>query len=283
MNKIIVLFLVVSAAMAWDPDAGPQSSMSPMAPQGYDDISTSVVADNVVSGVSSPRGIDYADSWGIIFMTDYGSDMFYAVDPSSGIIDESYAVDPSIPDILGIVYDLSTYSVFVNDWNAVMDMWYYNASAWSYGFPSPISTEPRGLALDTSGYIWGMDASTHLLYSFDTSGANVSSWNLSSDVPSESCCGCAVFPYQGDLGIVIGGYSWPDFYFFRWDGVNMVLLGSTATPVSATSSYGITYSDDLDTFFWLYKDSGSQYHLCQFDVSITALQRDTWAGIKTAF
>lgn len=282
MFKLIVLLIAVSIAMAWDADAGPQTSVGPMNPQGYDDISTSVVNDFVLSGVTSPRGIDYADSFATIFITDYGSDSFYAVNPSSGAITATYAIDPAIPDVLGIVYDLVSYSAFVNDWGSVMDIWYYTASTWNFGFTGPYTSEPRGMAMDEAGTIWGMDASTHVLYNFDTSGTVIDSWDLNAEVPSGFSCGIAVFPYQGDLGIVMGGYSWSDFYYFRWDGVNMVLLGTSTTPASASSSYGLTYSSDLDSFFWVYTDGGS-FHLCQFDITITALQRETWAGIKSAF
>ena len=127
-----------------------------------------------------------------------------------------------------------------------------------------------------------IDAYSHILYVFDIAGTVSDSWTLS-ELPSGNACGCSVFPFGADLGIVIGGYQYPDFYFYSFDGSTLEFLGSAPVPQSAVSSYGISWSDLTQSFYWIYRDS-SIFRLCEFTVEFeVTLDQSTWGAIKTEF
>ncbi len=83
---------------------------------------------------------------------------------------------------------------------------------------------------------------------------------------------------------MVGGYSYGSFYFYEYDGASMSYIGAAAEPQTSTASYGIAYSYDRDSFFWLYRTGSSDYRITEFELDIeTSLTRDTWGGIKTSF
>jgi hypothetical protein len=209
------------------------------------------------------------------------------LNPDNGVVGGSAPCPPEIPDVLGVAV-IETYhgswELYVNDWGTVMDIWMFQGGTWSYAFANPVNTEPRGMDSDEEGMLWSIDAATRYLVRFDTSGGNIISWGLT-QLPSAYACGLSTFPYGGNLGIVVGGYAYGSFYFYEFDGTSSLsYIGSAAEPQSSTASYGIAYSYDRDSFFWLYAAGASNYRITEFSLSIeTALTRDTWGGIKTSF
>ncbi|MBD3276761.1 MAG: hypothetical protein GF388_00525 [Candidatus Aegiribacteria sp.] len=172
--------------------------------------------------------------------------------------------------------------LYVNDWNEVYDVYEYGTtSGWSPVFVNP-SAEPRGMDMDDMQTIWEIEADSHTLYHFDLTGSVLGSFSLS-ELPGGYACGCSVFPFADGLGIVIGGYQFPDFYFYNFDGSSLEYIGSEPVPQTASSSYGISYSANTDSFYWIYNDGS--YNLCEFTVDFveTSLEQSTWGDIKTTF
>lgn len=287
MKKVFICLLLLSGVMmGMDPDAGPRVSYD-APPQGRADITMTVINDYALTGFTSPRGLDYADTFGELVMTDFGQDILVSMNPDNGSVTGSMPCPPQIPNVLGVACIEGSpgyWDFYINDWQDVMDVWKLQAGgSWSLAFVNPVPVEPRGMDFDDEGMLWSIDASTRIVYRFDTSGGSVSSWALA-DLPSSFSCGISTFPLDGNLGIVIGGYSYGNLYFFEFDGSSVEFIGSAAEPQTSTASYGIAYSYDRDSFFWLYRVGTSEYHITEFDLTIeTALTRDTWGGIKASF
>lgn len=288
MKLLVITLLVAGICLAGAPDGGPRVGDTGAAPQTDDwTITITSVNDMTLGWVSGAlRGCDYTDEYDELLVTDYSQDSVFSVDPTSGIKNYAMPVTPSVPDVLGICQyaGASENFLYVNDWNSVLDIYEYGTvSGWSLAFANP-SAEPRGMDMDDMQTIWEIDADSHMLYHFDLTGTVLESFSLS-QLPSGFACGCSVFPFGSDLGIVVGGYYYSDFYFYVFDGTTLEYIGSEPVPETASSSYGISYSANTDFFYWIYKDSGSNYKLCEFEVDFveTSLEQSTWGSIKTTF
>ncbi len=283
MIRVLFAFLALaSVALAFDPDAGPSAEIAGRLNDEPAAVITLTSLNSYVITAGSARCCDYADTTDELFVSDYGTDQIYSLVPSTGAL--NYAIDcpAEIPNVCGVVFWWDTGGhLLINDWNSVHDMYEYTGS-WAYACACPVPSEPRGMDIDYDGYIWGQDATTRILYRFDDSGVVQTSFPIA-EVPASFSCGVACFPYGSNLGIALTGYAWPDVYFYEFDGATLSYLGSAPVPETCTSSYGLTYSDNSSTFFWVYR-TGTPYNVCEFSASIeVALQRETWAGIKAFF
>jgi hypothetical protein len=285
MKNLFIVLAITGISLAFDPDAGSVS-------QPADDIVTPETDDWIISITSvndvsmawgsNLRGCDYGE--GELFVTDYTLDSIFAVNVSTGAKTFGIPCPPAVTDVLGIVMNSEPGEtcIYINDWNVGTDIWEWSTiTGWSVAFLNPVSGEPRGMDLDPSDNIWGIDASTHMLYVFDLTGSVSNTWTLT-QLPSGFSCGCSVFPFGSDIGVVIGGYAYNDFYFYSFDGSSLEYLGMAPVPQAIGSSYGISYSSATQSFFWIYRNPSSEFRLCEFTVEFTsALEQDTWAGIKT--
>ncbi len=286
MKILFLLTLITGACFALDPDAGPVSpKVNNPVPQETDDWIVNITS---VNDVSMAWGTDLRDCdffEGELFVTDFTLDSIFAANPNTGAKTFGMPCPSQIPQVLGICcYSISGESlIYINDWDSDTEIYKYSTvSGWSYAFDNP-SAEPRGMDFDPSLNIWEIDANSHILYVFDISGAVSESWTLS-ELPSGNACGCSVFPFGSDLGVIIGGYTYPDFYFYSFDGSTLEYLGAAPVPQSASSSYGISWSDLTQSYYWIYKDSSSTFRLCEFTVEFeVALDRTTWGAIKAEF
>jgi hypothetical protein len=282
MKAIWLVLLCIGFLYASDPDAGPSTAPGAPAP-GRADITITQVNTYTVTLGGNPRGCDFADTAGYLLVTDYTSDLIYALNPDNGTVMTSIPCPAGVPDVLGVVYEQTPggNAIYINNWNTVTDIHKYNGTSWST-VTNPVTGEPRGMDQDEDGMIWCSEAASRKLYRFNTSGGDVTSWTLA-DLPASYSCACAVFPYNGNVGILVGGYTYGSFYFFECVGAGLVYLGSAPEPASVTSSYDVCYSADRDTFFWVSK-TGSAFSITEFEVEFdVALTRDTWAGIKASF
>ncbi len=284
MSVTVVLCFCCGLLLAADPDAGPVAGPGDPVP-GRADITITVLNELTVTLGGNPRGCDYADTYGELFVTDFNSDLIYSLNPNTGSVNGTLACPSGVPDVLGIAIQQapSTNYIYINNWNAVTDVYRYDvvAALWT-SFTNPVTGEPRGMDMDDDDMLWCIDASTRLLYRFNTSGGGVTSWSLT-QLPASFACACAVFPYNGNLGVLVGGYAYGNFYIYEYDGSGLYYIGSVAEPSTASSSYDVTYSADRDSFFWVWKQ-GSAFKITEFEMDVqTALSRDTWAGIKASF
>ena len=286
MKMMFVLILLTGVCFALDPDAGPLSQLTcdPVEPE-TDDWIINIASMNDVSlaWASELRGCDFFE--GELFVTDYSLDSIFAVNPNTGAKTFGMPCPPEIPQVLGICcYSISAESfIYINDWDSDTEIYRFSTvSGWSYAFENP-SAEPRGMDFDPSLNIWEIDAASHILYVFDIAGTVSESWTLS-ELPSDYACGCSVFPFGAGLGIIIGGYQYADFYFYSFDGSTLEYLGAAPIPQSASSSYGITWSDLTQSYYWIYKDSGGDFRLCEFTVEFeVTLDQSTWGAVKAGF
>ena len=254
MKITLVLVLITGACLALDPDAGPlsQRTCDPVEPE-TDDWIISITSMNDVSLAwgTELRGCDFFE--GELFVTDYTLDSIFAVNPNTGGKTFGMPCPPEIPQVLGICcYSIHAESViYINDWDTDTEIYVYSTvSGWSYAFNNP-AAEPRGMDFDPSLNIWEIDAASHDLYVLDIGGAVSESWTLS-ELPSGYACGCSVFPFGSDLGVIIGGYEYPDFYFYSFDGSTLEYLGAAPVPQAASSSYGISWSGNSRMVFLLF-------------------------------
>lgn len=282
-NYLMVLILV-SAVFALDTDAGPNTEYGSIN-GGHSNTTITLTSVNnfALSGFSTPRGMDFSNTYYELYIADYGDDKIYVVDPSNGTAIDSLPCPTEIPNVAGVISaEYFGYHLFINDWDSVHDIWKYDDS-WTFAFTNPVPLEPRGMDSDNDGNIWCQDASDRQLYMFDYGASNVTHWSMP-DCPASYSMGIALFPFGSNQGIVLSGYSWTDLYFYEYDGANLAFLGSAPTPQTASSSYGLAYSDYTNAFFWVYRDGSSVYNICEFTAVIeTALQRDTWGRIKAIF
>ena len=281
-----MLIVILGVCFALDPDAGPESQRScDPVEQEIDDwiISLTSVNDVSMSWATELRGCDFFE--GELFVTDFELDSIFAVNPNTGVKTFGMPCPSQIPQVLGICcYSIPAESfIYINDWDSDTEIYMYSTvSGWSYAFNNP-SAEPRGMDFDPSLNIWEIDADSHTLYVFDVAGSVSESWTLA-ELPSGYACGCSVFPFGSDLGVVIGGYSFPDFYFYSFDGATLEYLGAAPIPQTANSSYGISWSDLTQSFYWIYKDGGSAFRLCEFTIEFeVTLDQTTWGAVKAGF
>jgi|GEM_PF-1000948 len=287
MKTLLVCLIATGIALAFDPDGGPPGSSSMRArvnaPSDAWSITITSQSNLSLPWAVSLRGCDYADTFGEVLVTDYEQDSMFTVDPATGNKNAGLACPPEIPQVLGVChYQAAGGNYFyINDWQDGTDIYEYytGTGSWSLAFANP-SPEPRGMDMDPDLYIWEIDAASHMLYMIDLTGSVVDSWTLG-ELPSGYACACCVYPYEGDLVLLIGGYYFDNFYFYLYDGADLEYMGNAPVPQSYYASYGVGYSEDTDSFYWIWRDSGSSYYLCEFTVDIEeALQPTTWGQIK---
>lgn len=103
MKGFCLLLLCFGFLFAADPDAGP--SVAPGVPSpGRADITITPINDYTVTLGGNPRGCDFADTFGKLFVTDYTSDLIYILNPDNGNIENSLSCPTGLPDVMGIIY-----------------------------------------------------------------------------------------------------------------------------------------------------------------------------------
>ncbi len=281
---LMVLIFVVTASSMDSDDGTSVENVSQRSCYSNSDIILTPVNNYALSGLSSPRGMDLSNMYYELYIADPGDDVIYFVDPSNGNVNISFYCSPEIPNAVSVISaEFFGFSILVNNMEPDHDIWSFDTD-WVYEFTNPVPHEPREMDVDPDGNLWCQDASDRKLYMFDYGGGNVTSWSLP-DCPASYSMGLEVFEKYGNLGIILGGYTWDEFYFYEYDGINLIFLGSAAIPQTASASYGIAYSDNMDSFFWLYQDASSIYNICEFTVSEGSafLKGSTWGNIKATF
>jgi len=95
--------------------------------------------------------------------------------------------------------------------------------------------------------------------------------------------GLTVFPFGGNTCVAIASAVQRKFFFFQWDVTSLTFMESIDCPVSGNlSSYGLAYNEGNGHIYWSYRIS-SEYHLVELSFEPTALERLTWASVKSGF
>ncbi len=88
---------------------------------------------------------------------------------------------------------------------------------------------------------------------------------------------------NGNTGIAVTMYDSGWIRFFEYPGhAGEIYYSHGILPYTATTSFGLTYADELGTFFHSYEISGS-YYISELEISEASLELNTWAGIKSSF
>ncbi|HPF32555.1 MAG TPA: hypothetical protein PLM22_00915 [Candidatus Sabulitectum sp.] len=246
-----------------------------------DDISISVVNEWTLSGGMKALGLDVVETAEHIYVLGADNQQNRIFFWDQGNPAGSLILDAANDNCFGICWnnDLDTETYYTNDWY-IPSLYYTEdfGSTWTSG-SNPAGIDGRGMDFDGTNY-WTTNGTEGGIWRFQPgSGAE----NIATpEVPSQPS-GLAVFPYEGDLGIVITPYNPSNLYFYRWDGSALTYLGSTACPGSPYASYGLAYSENNGHLYWSCSASSGGNTITELSFTITSLSRNTWAGIKTAF
>ncbi len=153
-------------------------------------------------------------------------------------------------------------------------------------YTNPYSNDGRGMDCDGT-YIWEAYGPIYATYGaclrMNPDGTGVQAWNLPGITTQLS--GLTTYPITGGLGIAVTAYEngAADHYiwFYEFDGSSMSLLGSATLP-SCDTSFGLTYADTRDTYFWSFY-SGGQCYISELEITETSFQNETWGAIKASF
>jgi hypothetical protein len=278
MKVLTLTIMICAAGIAYglgDADVSFQHESGPT-----DDIVLTPVANWMLDGAKTPRGIDCSDTAGELFITDYSGDKIFVCDYTGNSL--GYIDVPDGLDDVGGICSSGDY-ILINEMDSDTHVWRYQSASWSPLFTNP-SSDPMGFDMDDDGNFWEIENSSNILYRFNSSGTILNQWTLAEVPGSASAMACAVFPVAGIDVVMLGGLTWSDFYFYSWDGSDLVYIGSHPLPQSCNKSYGAAWCEQRSTMFWVYK-TGGDFAVCEFQCFITGvpLQRSTWGGIKTEF
>ncbi len=272
------VFLFAVATIAFASGDGCNDTGIGFASPGSDAVSLTLVND--WTQTHQVLGLDAVGDYILASYNNDGKLQFYS--RTTGAPATTMPLSSSNTGCFGVAWNnnLTTPVYHTSDWfSANMFRTEDSGTTWTTLTP-PNGSNARGMDFDGTDY-WCTNGDGGGLWKFQPGGAQV---NLATpEIPSQSS-GLAVFPYAGDLGVVVTAYSSYNFYFYRWDGTNMVYLGSEPCPVSGiVGSYGLAYSDINQHLYWSYKDNAGAYHLTEISFAVTSLARSSWGAIKTSF
>jgi hypothetical protein len=284
--KTAVVSLALLAGLAWADQDGNPSPGAPLVPShdpGTDLVTISVI-ETWTPGVSQILGLDwYNYEDGYVLMASATEDRINRWDANAEALAGFIDLVDTNANCFGVAAGPEGFLFTSNDWT--QNSLYVRSSGGAWGLESnPAGTNGRGMEYDEdSGQYWeaATSGTTYTLYRF-VPDVGSATYNITQ--PQDNLSGLAVFPYSGDLGIVVTSYDDHHFYFYVYDGSTVSYLGSAACPGMSglQSSLGICYADSRDTFFWSWSD-GTTYYLTELDIDQIGLAPATWGSIKTLF
>ena len=282
MRYLILLLILAVAAFAWVDENGSDSSFPEgTVPADGAAITLTVLDTFQVSSANNMLGLDTQD----------GSNQLVLMDNTGGSI-RAVVMGTGNP-----VWDFPVYNAFqfgtCHNWppsygwyanNFLDSNMYYNAGSWGVAFANPAGSAGRGMDFQNdASMIWETYSSSgvHRIYRIDESGGSTS---YTITEPTDQMSGLTVFPYNGNLGIFVTVYGFQDWFLYEFDGSNMTYIGSGNAGLSNfTSSYGLTYHPDTDTFFWSYVVYGSNKWIAEVQFTESSLEQSSWGSIKAQF
>jgi len=228
------------------------------------------------------RGLDVVSHGGTLMLMSpsISSDSLYFINFSDGVMNGKIPLDPANTGGWGC-YPYG--SVNVNDYtNSSM----FNSTdlgvSWT-PYTNPSGSNGRGMDADyTTNLIWETYGSSGV-YSFSHLASTGTLYDISTHIPG-LMSGLTVYDKGGYHLLFINTYSTGYAYIFDLDN-SLNYLGTAVYPYQSTTanSYGLTYSDTRDTFFWAFKDTNGHCYLVELELTLTSLERSTWADIKSSF
>lgn len=299
MKVLFVLTLIIFASTSWaffeDGDNSSGSGIE-SAPDGTGIITIDLVNNWPIPEGTRVLGIDYIPLWyeyHIIAYVGSGHSVYFMDADDGSVVHPGgwyLAANNDYPFGVCQVPYLGDERLHVNDFDYDAMFSKYHATAWvEYGS----LTDLMGRGLD---YHAGMDKIFDF-YTIDTPGDY--RWFVAMFTPGQSTggayeldclagdwrgSGCCVFPmWNGNTGIAVTMYQSQWIRFFEYPGhAGDPFYSHGVIPYAVNASYGLTYSEERDTFFHSYQTSGS-YYIAELEISEATLETDTWAGIKSSF
>ncbi len=278
--KLVIIFAFATLTLANNFGyTETNASINPLIPES-DAIEITFLNDWILTDVA--LGLDILEGPGafILWASDPVNNHMQAYDPENAdkLMAISYASGNT--NCFGVVCnnnpDTDTY--YTNDW--IDDVLYYTENfggAWTT-VTNPAANNARGMDFDGTDY-WATNGSGGGVWRFQP---GVGQENISTPEVTGQPSGLAVFPRGANLGIVITTYT-NLLFFYEWDGSSMSYIGSTTCIPDCQYSMGLTYATTTDTFFWTYVHNSEDYHLAEFSLEITSLERSSWGSIKSSF
>ncbi|MCD4700249.1 MAG: hypothetical protein K8S24_00180 [Candidatus Aegiribacteria sp.] len=282
--KILYFLLVLPLiAFGWIDDNGLDSSI-PIGepPVGNDAIVLTYIGGFQVASAGNVLGLNMQYNSSQFGMVDNIGDKILGINCTSGAELWYYDINyTSGMGNFGTAHDWPVpYGWYLNSWTDT-DMHYCDSGVWSVPFTNPAGTNGRGMSFEVSDdHLWQTDGSDGI-YRIASGG---SFDYFSTPEVSGQMSGLATFQHSGHTWVVVTCYLDQTFYFYDYTGFNLNFIGTADPGATGISlSYGLTYSNFRDTFFWSYEMPGGICWVAELGYSITALEQDTWGSIKTQF
>ncbi|MBD3294669.1 hypothetical protein GF394_04170 [Candidatus Fermentibacteria bacterium] len=99
--------------------------------------------------------------------------------------------------------------------------------------------------------------------------------------PGDQLSGITCFDYQGSPAIAVTTYDDVHIHFYEDVGTGVSFIGSGQLPAGVSTSYGLTYNEFSDTFYWSYKGDDSKHYISELGYTEVSLQQTTFGAIKS--
>jgi hypothetical protein len=284
--RITALFLVLAAAaaLATSPDGcteGPTASRR-MAPAADATVTITLEDEWELTWAAQALGMDAWESGSTvnIVFASRNDQQLNSLDPSTGGGAGSADLAPDNTNCFGVVWNNNVADAVwhTNDWTD--NVLYYSDDdfvSWQTT-PNPAGNDGRGMDFDGTDY-WQSSGSQGV-YRFQpgTGQELISIPGLPGQIS-----GLSVFPYDGDVGLVVTFYQINKLYFYVWNGTILDFLGDADTPYTAYRNYGLAYCDYNEMLYWSYQTTAGTRYIAELSFEIEeALTRSTWGQIKSA-
>lgn len=282
--KLVNVALLGMAALSFASDDGNFGFGAPLNPQhipGTDVVDITVI-ETWAPGLSQILGLDwYNDEDGYILMASATEDRINRWNANTEALDGFIDLMDTNTACFGVAAGPAGSLFTSNDWSMTNLYVCSSGPTWTDLPTNPAGSNGRGMEFDEeTGNYWevGTSGTTYTLYRF-TPGVGEASYVITE--PTNQLSGIAVFPYNGNLGVVVTCYNVHNFYFYEFDGSSLTYIDMAPCPIATTSSFGLCYANSRDTFFWSW--SAGTPSLTEFSIGELSLSPATWGSIKTMF
>ena len=284
MKFLYVLVVLPLIALGWVDDSGRDSSI----PSGPSPVADAVISLTLANTFTVPDaqqmlGLDCQPT--LLALLDNTGDELMGVNWTTG--SQNWVIPINYGGTMVNFGCAHTYPIpwdwYINAWSdGSFHLYDPGTTSWSVPFSNPAGTAGRGMAYDDpQNEIWETDGASGVWRIDDPSGNGT--FYDTPEVPSQMS-GLAIFPYGGELWIVVTIYAAPEFYFYSFTGSSLVYQGmDDLSMTSFDLSLGLAYCQARDSFFWSYEVYGGNPWIAELDYSIAALQQSTWGTIKSQF
>ncbi|MCK4506195.1 MAG: hypothetical protein KAW14_11295 [Candidatus Aegiribacteria sp.] len=283
MRYLIFLLALAVTALGWVDEDGRYSSIPDgTLPAGGDAITLNVIDTFQVPSAGQMLGLDTQDGSNVLVVMDSEANLIRAVEMGTG--DPVWTIPTPDYAYFNCCYNWTSSGWYANCCFINTNMYYYDGT-WGIAFSNPAETYGRGMDFQNDGnYIWETCSewitSTHRIYRIDETGGFIE--YTITEVPGQMS-GLAVFPYNSNLGIFVACYNFQEWFLYEFDGSSLTYRGSGNPGLSDfTSSYGLTYHPDTNTFFWSYENSTEQW-IAEVEFTESTLEQSTWGNVKVQF